>query len=121
MTTITSAEYRQMKQPKKAKYGNRKTVVDNITFDSKAEANFYRLLKRRELAGEVHDVEMQKPYALTVNGALVCTYRADFVFYDQTEKRQRVVDVKGVKTRDFVIKQKLMRACHGIEVECVKP
>lgn len=120
MTTITSAEYRQMKQPKKSKYGNRKTVVDGITFASKAEANFYKGLKGREMAGEVHAVEMQRPYELTVNGALVCTYKADFVFYDQTVKRQRVVDVKGVKTRDFIIKQKLMRACHGIEVECVK-
>jgi peroxiredoxin len=121
MTTISAAEYLQMKSPKKSKYGNQKTVVDGITFDSKAEANFYKALKIRADAGEIHAVEMQKRYELTVNGALITTYRADFAFQDDALKRYRVVDVKGVETPAFKLKRKLMRACHGIEVECVKP
>lgn len=119
--TITAAEYRKAKaQPKRSKYGNRKTVVDGITFDSKREAAYYDELKQRERLGEVDDVKLQEPFVLSINGCLVCTYKADFVFYDIRERRRRVVDVKGVKTKDFIIKQKLMRAVHGIDVEVVK-
>lgn len=120
MTTISAEEYRQLKQPRKAKYGNRKTVVDGITFDSKAEARFYDGLKLREKAGEVANVELQKPFALTVSAQLIGTYKADFAFDDLVERRYRVIDVKGVETYAFKLKKKLMRACHGIEVECVK-
>jgi len=35
------------------KYGNKKTVVDGITFDSMREANRYRELKLLERAGKV--------------------------------------------------------------------
>jgi len=121
MTGMSAAEYRsQAGKPKKSKYGNRKVVIDGITFDSATEGRYYSALKLREKAGEVFEVQLQTPYALTVNGQLVCTYKPDFVFYDAIEKRNRVVDVKGVQTKDFIIKKKLMRACHGIEVEIVK-
>lgn len=106
-------------KPKRSKYGAKRTLLDGIAFDSKAEAAYYSALKLRERAGEVTDVEMQRPYCLTVNGQLVTTYRADFVFWDIKLHRRRVIDVKGVKTPAFIIKQKLMRACHGIEIEVV--
>jgi hypothetical protein len=102
------------------KYKAQRTLLDGICFDSQAEAHYYAALKLRERAGEVEDVEMQRSYALTINGVLVCTYRADFVFWDVAMKRRRVIDVKGVVTPVFRIKQKLMKACHGLEVEVVK-
>jgi uncharacterized membrane protein len=122
MTSMSAAQYQATlgKPQKKAKYGNRKVTIDGITFDSVTEGRFYSELKLREKAGEVYEVQMQTPYALTVNGQLVCTYKPDFCFYDAIAKRQRVVDVKGVQTKDFIIKKKLMRAVHGIEVEIVK-
>ena len=46
------------------KYGNRKTVVDGITFDSKAEANRYKELRALELTGVIKGLELQKPYRL---------------------------------------------------------
>ena len=105
---------------RKSKFKNIRTEIDGIRFQSKAEGNYYAMLKIREKAGEVYNVELQKPYAFVINGFLVCTYKADFVFYDQVEKRERIVDVKGVKTPEFVIKSKLMKAVHGLTVELAK-
>lgn len=42
------------------KYHNRKTIVDGITFDSKAEAERYKELKRLELIGVIKGLELQK-------------------------------------------------------------
>lgn len=108
-------------KPKRGnKYGAKRTLLDGIGFDSKAEASFYADLKIREKAGEVADIERQREYDLMVNGVLVARYRADFVFFDRRARARRVIDVKGVATRDFTMKRKLMKACHGIEVEVVK-
>lgn len=118
---ISAAEYREtIRAAKPSKYKAQRTLLDGISFDSKAEASYYAALKLREKAGEVCDVELQRPYCLTVNGVLVATYRADFVFWDNQMRRRRVIDVKGVITPIFRLKQKLMRACHGIDVEVVK-
>lgn len=110
----------QAKPAKRQKYNAKRVLLDGICFDSKAERDYYAALKIRERAGEVTDVELQRPYALTVNGVLVATYRADFVFWDIPLRRRRVVDVKGVATPVFRLKQKLMRACHSIDIEVVK-
>lgn len=118
---MSAEEFRAIgKAPKRSKYGNRKTVVDGIKFDSKREAQYYCSLKQLERAGQVYEVELQKPYALSVNGQLVCTYRCDFAFYDALQKRNRVVDVKGVETPEFKLKRKLMRAVLGIDVEVIR-
>ena len=121
---MSAAEFRANREAdvteRPSKYRNKKTTVDGVKFDSKREAEFYSSLKQLERAGQVYEVELQKPYALTVNGQLVCTYKADFAFYDAIQKRNRVVDVKGVATKDFVIKKKLMRAVFGIDVEVVR-
>lgn len=117
---ISAAEYR--KAPgKRSKYRNVPMEVDGIRFDSKKEAAFYSMLKLREKAGEVFEVQLQRRYALTApNGMLMTTYVADFAFYDDLQKRTRVVDVKGYETDVFKLKRKMMRALLGIEVEIVK-
>ena len=119
---MSAAEFRANREAdvteRPSKYRNKKTTVDGVKFDSKREAEFYSSLKQLERAGQVY--ELQKPYALTVNGQLVCTYKADFAFYDAIQKRNRVVDVKGVATKDFNIKRKLMRAIYGIDVEVIR-
>ncbi|MXN51887.1 DUF1064 domain-containing protein [Shinella sp. AETb1-6] len=108
-------------KPKRSKYGAEKTLLDGILFDSKAEARFYADLKVRERAGEVTDIELQRGYDLAPNGVHVAFYVADFVFFDRTVCRRRVVDVKGAPaTPAFRLKAKLMKACFGIEVEVVK-
>ena len=42
-----------------SKYGNRFTIVDGIRFDSRAEADRYRVLRLRERAGEISELELQ--------------------------------------------------------------
>lgn len=121
---LSREEGRQLLSQKKAKRGNKynakRVLLDGICFDSKAEANYYAALKLREKAGEVTDIELQRWYDLIVNGVLVARYRADFVFFDRLCCARRIVDTKGVVTRDFRVKQKLMKACHGLEIEVVK-
>lgn len=122
MTVITAQEYReQAKKKKPRKYRNTPVVVDGATFDSKAESRYYAMLKLREKAGEVLNVEMQVPLSIIgPKGELICTIKPDFVFWDNLEKRQRYIDVKGgraTQTPVFKLKQKLARAFLGIEIE----
>jgi len=121
MTRMTAKQFRESEKPaKRPKYGNRKTTVDGIEFDSKAEASYYCALKVRERAGEVSNVQLQPRFMFVVDGILVTTYKPDFQFFDAVEKRTRVVDVKGFRVRDLSTKLKLMRALHKINVEIVK-
>lgn len=120
---LTREEGRQLLSQKKKpsnKYNAKRVLLDGICSDSKTEANYYAALKLRERANEVTDIELQRWYDLIVNGVLVARYRADFVFFDRICCARRIVDTKGVVTRDFRMKQKLMKACHGLEIEVVK-
>lgn len=107
-------------KPKRAKYGNRKVMIDGILFDSKREAAYYSELKIREKAGEVTGVEMQRPFTILINGFLVGTYRSDFAFWDVLADRFRVIDVKGMDTPLSKFKRKCVKAQYGINVEIVK-
>lgn len=79
---------------KKSKYGNRKVVRDGIKFDSERE----RI----------------KPMV----------YRADFVYERATGPDcngtvhwlREVEDAKGVKTKDYLLKKKLMQDKYGITI-----
>lgn len=97
---------------KKHKYSAKPTEVDGITFDSKREAEYYQELKLLERAGEITRIELQPEYILQEpfrkNGKhhRAIKYRADFkvTYADGTT---RIIDVKGMKTPEFRIKQKL--------------
>lgn len=114
---------------KRGKYGARKTVVDGITFDSKAEAMRYRELKMLQKANKISYLMLQVPielipaqYAPTGEyykkgdkagqPKMKCieravTYIADFTYYEHGKKV--VEDVKGMRTKDYIIKRKLLR------------
>lgn len=120
---ISRQEYQSLQaQPKrKNKFNAKRVLHDGILFDSKAERNYYADLKLRERAGEVTDVDRQRPYDLIVNGILIARYVADVVYFDRILCRRRVVDVKGAPlTREFRIKQKLIKSIFGIDVEVVR-
>ena len=99
----------------RAKYRNKKTVVDGIKFDSQREATRYSVLKIMQAAGVISDLRLQVPYVMTVNGLKICKYVADFVYVDRG--REVVEDVKGMKTPTYNLKKKLMKAVHGIEIQ----
>ena len=46
-----------------------------------------------------------------------CTYRADFVYFDEQTKELVVEDTKGIRTTEYVIKRKLMLHEHGIKIK----
>lgn len=104
------------------KYGNRKTVVNGITFDSKKEARRWQELRLLERAGEITNLSRQVPYELIPpqrrddgKPERAVSYIADFT-YDDHGKRV-VEDTKGMKTRDYIIKRKLLLKVHGITVK----
>jgi hypothetical protein len=101
------------------KYGNKKTVVNGIKFDSKWEAERYLYIKSLERAGRVKDLELQVRYNLIVNDQKICAYIADFRYKREDkdgEWHEIVEDAKGVETPEFKLKKKLMKACLGIDI-----
>lgn len=110
------------------KYGNKKIKYDGLTFDSKKEASRYKELKILEQLGEIKDLQLQKPFTLIpsqyqiINGKKKSLerpvkYKADFVYFDNEKKEVVVEDTKGYKTKDYVIKRKLMLYIHGIQIK----
>lgn len=99
------------------KYGNVKVTVDGHTFDSKKEYNRYCELKLMERAGLIHNLELQKKYELIPKQGKerAVHYIADFVYEENGETI--VEDTKGVKTKEYIIKRKLMKYIHGIEIK----
>ena len=97
------------------KYRNIKTVVDGIKFESKAEADYYGLLKILKKHGEVESFEMQVEYVLTAG----IKYRLDFLV-KYTDGHTEYIDIKGVKTDVFKLKARLMKHDHGITIVCLK-
>ncbi|MGZ2501769.1 DUF1064 domain-containing protein [Rhizobium leguminosarum] len=120
---ITREEYRAAvaKPKRRNKFGAKKTMFEGILFDSKREAEVYRDLKLLERSGRISGFERQRKFELIVNGEIIGTYRADFAFIDHDQDcKFRVVDVKGVVTRDFKRVQKIIKAIYNIDVEVWK-
>lgn len=106
-----------LKPRKRSKMGNKKTCVGSFCFDSAKEARRYGLLALLERQGLIINLRMQVKYPLMVNGVLIASYVADFVY--QKEGREIVEDVKSPFTRTlpvYRLKKKLMAAIHGIEI-----
>lgn len=98
---------------KKNKYNARKTVMCGHTFDSKREAEIYLDLLSRKQAGEIVRIGFQPQYTLlegfrdnTGKKQGPITYTADF-FVAYTDGRNEVIEVKGVRTRDYLLRKKM--------------
>lgn len=101
---------------KKSKYGAEKSGG----YDSKKEHSRANVLKQMQRAGLISNLREQVKYVLIptqrdADGNLLekeCSYRADFV-YDKDGKTI-VEDTKGMRTKEYIIKRKLMLYVHGI-------
>ena len=118
-----------------SKYHNIKTRG----YDSAKEAERARVLHLMEKAGKIRDLREQVPYELipaqkelgtrivtrrgrqiaqtverTVERSVV--YKADFVYVDCATEETVVEDAKGVRTKEYVIKRKLMLWLYGIRI-----
>lgn len=123
---------------RRSKYGNRKTMVDGITFDSKKEANRFRELQLLERAGKITALQRQVKYVLIPTqrefsneiykkgahqghfkpGKVLekeCSYIADFAYIQ--DGAYVVEDTKGVRTEAYKIKRKLMLERYGIQIK----
>ncbi len=122
---------------KKTKYNSRKATIDGITFDSVKEARRYRELSLLEKAGMICHLERQRKYVLIpaqyepvspeeyvkskgkkTKGKCIereCSYVADFVYVQNGEII--VEDTKGFRTKDYIIKRKLMLYVYGIRIK----
>lgn len=101
--------------PKPRKYRNEPTEVDGARFDSKREAKRWKelrlMLKAKQIQGLARQVEFRLPGNIR--------YIADFVYhvplgvvipeYGRQPLMQAVIeDAKGVRTKDYKLKKKLM-------------
>lgn len=100
---------------KRPKYGSKKTEVDGIAFDSKAEAARWSALRLMQRGGLISNLKRQVRFDLAINGVKLGFYKADFVYRDQAGARV-VEDVKGMRTPVYALKAKLMRAIHGVTI-----
>lgn len=122
----------------RSKYNSRKVIVNGVEFDSQKEASRYRELVLLERAGRIQDMQRQVKFVLIPVQREFCNevytkgkkkgcfkpgkllekelaYVADFVY---TENGKQVVeDTKGFKTKDYIIKRKLMLWVHGIRIK----
>lgn len=96
-----------------SKYGNVKTNG----YDSKKEAARAEYLKTLQQAGMIQCLCEQVTFLLIpkMGDERPVSYRADFAYRD-IEGNYIVEDVKGMKTREYIIKRKLMLFIHGIKV-----
>lgn len=117
-------KYNVIKESKRNKYGNKKVIVDGITFDSEKEANRYCELKQLERGKVIKDLRWQErfkliPHQRDENGKLLeraVYYIADFVYTDIKTGQRIVEDTKGFKTDAYIMKRKLMLHVHGIRI-----
>lgn len=121
-----------------SKYGNKKCQYMGIVFDSKHEMERYRDLYMMQRAGEIKNLRTQVPFTLIPAqydtsheiyksgprkgekkpGALLerkCEYIADFVYMLPTGECV-VEDAKGMHTKEYLIKRKLMLYLYNIRV-----
>ena len=119
------------------KYNNKKIVVDGEIFDSKKEYKRYCELSLLEKAGAITELQRQVKYVLipaqyeeyerygkkgqrlkdgTKCIEKECAYVADFVYRDTESGELVVEDTKGFRTKDYIIKRKLMLHVHGIRL-----
>lgn len=103
------------------KYGNRKVNLDGQVFDSVHEAQRYQELLLLLRAGAITDLQRQVPFELIPtqrhNNKVIerpVKYVADFVYMENGERI--VEDAKGVRTKEYVIKRKLMLQRYGIQI-----
>lgn len=106
---------------KRSKYGNRKTVVDGITFDSAKEAKRWGELKQMVRSGLINGLDRQRKYRFEHNGILIGSYIGDFAYWKRVNGVQTyfLEDVKSEMTRKlpvYRLKKKLMLAFFEIEI-----
>ena len=94
------------------KYNASKESIDGITFDSKAEAEFYRFLKTLESEGAITSIKvhpkyvLQKSFVSDIRNERAIIYEADFEIVGFNGNVE-VIDIKGMATPEAKLKRKM--------------
>lgn len=106
------------------KYGNKKVIYKDISFDSVIEKNYFVYLEELKGEGVVKEIELQpkfvllEPFEKNEKKYRAITYLADFtVLY--TDGHSEVVDVKGFVTETFAVKRKMFEQRYPHELKLV--
>lgn len=103
----------------RSKYNNVKVRWNDMWFDSiyemNAAKNLESMRKAKNKRDRVVDVQYQVKFRIVVNKAKICDYIADFVV-EFADGRVEVIDAKGMRTSVYRLKQKMMKAVHGIDI-----
>ena len=122
----------------KNKYHNKKINVNGIVYDSKKEYRRHQELSLLERVGTIQDLRRQVKFVLipaqrepsteiyqkgTKKGCLKpgklvereCSYIADFVYKE--DGKTVVEDTKGVRTKEYILKRKMMLHFYGIRIK----
>ena len=104
------------------KYRAKKKQVGYIVFDSQKEGTRCEELLMLSKSGIIKNLQMQVKYELIPahrrsDGVLerAVNYKADFVY--EMDGKKVVEDVKGFRTKEYIIKRKLMLDRYGIEIQ----
>lgn len=118
------------------KYNNKSLSYNGETFDSKKEFNRWQELLLLQSAGYIKNIERQVHFELIPNQYMQvektlksgktkienklierkCEYIADFVYEDKNGNLV-VEDTKGFRTKEYIIKRKLMLFIHKIKIQ----
>lgn len=107
------SQYKKMK----SKYGAKRTDLDGYSFASKLEASVYGLLKLRQKAGELWEIQVQDHIYLSEARIL---YVADFRATVVKTGKAIWIEAKGIETPAYKIKLKLWRAYGPGDLEIFK-
>jgi len=115
---------------KKQPVNSRKVVLDNIEFDSGAEAGRWQELKLLQRAGDIQQLSAHPEFIIQVKGRdkfgqafRQRTYTADFRYWDVGKSHWIIEDVKGKRytkagnvvphvSRDFYLRWDAARAAY---------
>lgn len=111
-------------KPKVNKYQAQKCVYNGLKFDSHKELRRYLELRLLERSGQITCLKRQVKFELIPaqkdeSGKCIeraVSYIADFVYQNENGKTV-VEDTKGVRTKEYVIKRKLLLWRYGIRIK----
>lgn len=103
----------------KTRFGNKKTMYRGNKYDSKAEANYAKILDTLLAQGKIRSVETQRSYPLpNMDGKSRMRYVADFVVVGNSGT-EYIIDVKGMCTPEMKVKMAYAQYVHGIKIHLV--
>ncbi len=111
----------------RTKYHNRKVTVEGETYDSMKEYRRFCELVLLQRAGEISGLQRQVKFQLIpaqrtrgpdgkTRTERAVVYIADFVYTDNRTGRQIVEDVKGMRTKEYILKRKMLLFFRGIAI-----